>query len=51
MSERHLRNAKTTSDVPERWYAGADVPMAAIRRYAQEIADRFKPQNCQQSAE
>jgi predicted nucleotidyltransferase len=26
------------------WYRGADVPMAVIRRYAREVAERFDPQ-------
>jgi predicted nucleotidyltransferase len=26
-----------------RYYTGADVPMAAIRRYARQIAERFQP--------
>ena len=28
---------------PERWYRGDQVPMAAIRRFAREVAERFKP--------
>src|SRR5258708_29591629 len=31
-----------TSDLPD-WYRGANVPMAAIRRYARKIAERFAP--------
>lgn len=27
-----------------RWYRGADVPMAVIRQYAHEVAERFEPQ-------
>src|SRR5437588_11045178 len=26
-----------------RYYTGADVPMAAIRRYARQVAERFRP--------
>ncbi len=26
-----------------RWYSGADVPMAAIRRFARQVAERFSP--------
>ena len=26
------------------WYRGADVPQAAIRRFAREIAEKFKPE-------
>src|SRR3989442_1068650 len=28
---------------PDRWYHGADVPLAAIRALASEIAERFRP--------
>jgi predicted nucleotidyltransferase len=27
-----------------RWYRGADVPMAVIRRYAREVAQKFEPE-------
>lgn len=27
-----------------KWYQGADIPMAAIRRYARQIGDSFKPE-------
>src|SRR6266568_2921630 len=27
-----------------RWYRGADVPMAAIRRFAREVVQRFEPE-------
>src|SRR5881392_2306178 len=26
-----------------RWYRGADVPRAAIRRFARQVADKFQP--------
>ncbi|HEY7429062.1 MAG TPA: nucleotidyltransferase domain-containing protein [Gemmataceae bacterium] len=26
-----------------RWYRGADVPMRVIRRFAREVAERFRP--------
>ena len=29
---------------PERWYRGADVPMAVIRRFAREVVERFRPE-------
>src|SRR5438093_11204003 len=29
--------------VPPRRYSGADVPMAAIRRFARHVAERFEP--------
>ncbi len=28
----------------ERWYRGKDVPLAAIRRFARQVAERFKPE-------
>ena len=28
---------------PERWYRGDEVPMAAIRQYARQVAEQFKP--------
>src|ERR1700683_4493308 len=27
----------------ERWYRGANVPMAVIRRYARQVAEHFRP--------
>src|SRR5438132_5674293 len=27
----------------QRWYRGADVPMAVIRRFARQVAERFEP--------
>src|SRR5216684_4044212 len=29
---------------PERWYRGADIPMAVIRRFARRVAERFQPE-------
>src|SRR3954447_25460214 len=29
---------------PTRWYRGADVPMAVIRRFARQVAEQFKPE-------
>src|SRR5205807_516193 len=29
--------------MPERWYRGDQVPMAAIRKYARQVAEQFKP--------
>jgi uncharacterized protein len=36
---------KALKPVPNatRWYRGADVPMAAIRRFARQVAERFSP--------
>ena len=28
---------------PTRWYQGADVPIALIRRFARQVAERFQP--------
>ena len=30
-------------DTPARWYRGADVPMREIRKFARQVAERFKP--------
>jgi predicted nucleotidyltransferase len=32
------------SPEPTRWYRGADVPMSVIRRFARQVAERFKPE-------
>src|SRR5437763_15490502 len=29
---------------PTRWYRGADIPMAVIRRFARQVAERFRPE-------
>jgi predicted nucleotidyltransferase len=29
---------------PPPWYRGADVPMAVIRKFAREVAERFQPE-------
>src|SRR4051794_12344862 len=29
---------------PPRWYRGADVPMREIRRFARQVAERFRPE-------
>src|SRR6266849_7923076 len=35
----------TSSKVPvARWYRGADVPMRVIRRFARQVAERFRPE-------
>jgi predicted nucleotidyltransferase len=28
---------------PPRWYRGADIPMRVIRRFARQVAERFRP--------
>jgi predicted nucleotidyltransferase len=40
MSHQPARKPKPPTD---RWYRGADVPMAAIRRFARQVAERFDP--------
>ena len=39
-----LRKTRTNTTALERWYAGTDVPISVIRRYASAIADRFQPE-------
>jgi len=29
---------------PERWYRGANIPLAVIRRFARQVAERFQPE-------
>src|SRR5688572_7825285 len=29
---------------PERWYRGGEVPKSAIRRFARQVAERFRPE-------
>src|SRR5947209_14160963 len=36
------RNASDDT-LPVRWYRGANVPMHVIRRFARQVAERFKP--------
>jgi uncharacterized protein len=35
-----------SSDVatPERWYRGPNIPLAVIRRFARDVAERFRPE-------
>ena len=33
----------TVAALPSRWYRGADVPMRVIRRFARQVAERFRP--------
>src|SRR5712691_13292213 len=37
------RTSTSTKKAVPRWYSGADVPMAAIRRFARHVAERFQP--------
>ncbi len=32
-----------TKAPPARWYRGADIPMRVIRRFARQVAERFRP--------
>lgn len=41
MTQKH-RTSQKPAPVPRR-YSGADVPMAVIRRYARQVAERFQP--------
>jgi len=36
-------HSTTRMDSPPRWYRGADVPRRVIRRFAHEVAMRFRP--------
>jgi predicted nucleotidyltransferase len=35
---------RTEPPEPERWYRGADIPLAVIRRFARQVAERFQPE-------
>ena len=37
------RTPPPTPPPPRRWYRGADVPMRLIRRFARQVAERFRP--------
>jgi predicted nucleotidyltransferase len=37
------RRRPSADPAPARWYYGADIPMRLIRRFAREVAERFKP--------
>jgi predicted nucleotidyltransferase len=34
---------RPSESVSQRWYRGADIPMRVIRRFAREVAERFRP--------
>jgi predicted nucleotidyltransferase len=40
MTRQHRNSRKAA---PARWYCGADVPLRVIRRFARQIAERFRP--------
>jgi len=37
------KGRNTSLSEPMRWYRGADIPMSVIRRFARQVAERFKP--------
>ena len=39
--KRHRSTTRTAS--PPRWYRGANVPRRLIRRFAQDVVQRFQP--------
>src|SRR6059036_762986 len=39
-----MARRKTPTVEPARWYRGAGVPMSVIRRFARQVAERFKPE-------
>src|SRR2546427_12348769 len=43
MAKRASKHDVPTSESSERWYRGADVPMRVIRRFARQVAERFRP--------
>jgi predicted nucleotidyltransferase len=40
---RVRRKVDKSKPLERRWYAGDDVPMAVIRRFARQVAERFRP--------
>src|SRR5262245_62070978 len=45
MAARTPKRRTPPKPVPSpRWYRGADVPMAVIRRFARQVAERFRPE-------
>jgi predicted nucleotidyltransferase len=38
-----IAKVRTKAPPPERWYRGDLVPLAAIRRFARQVAERFRP--------
>ena len=38
------KSSKSNVASAERWYRGADVPLRVIRRFAREVAERFRPE-------
>src|SRR5438093_6973598 len=46
MGKKAAKSDVRTTDMreAERWYRGANVPMRVIRRFAREVAERFRPE-------
>src|SRR4051794_17511382 len=40
---RRTRSNRPNAEQP-RWYRGANIPMRVIRRYARQVAERFRPE-------
>src|SRR5205809_2253032 len=38
-----MKRRAHSNAIAGRWYRGADVPMRAIRRFARQVAERFRP--------
>src|SRR5437870_2658910 len=38
------KRAVSSRASPARWYRGADIPLRVIRRFAREVAERFRPE-------
>jgi predicted nucleotidyltransferase len=38
------KKPRTIPKAAPRWYRGADIPMAVIRRFARQVAERFQPE-------
>ena len=38
-----LKHPTPMKSLPGRWYRGADIPMRVIRRFARQVAERFRP--------
>src|ERR1700730_12203224 len=43
MPSKRKRQTSALS-APERWYRGAHIPLAIIRRFARQVAERFQPE-------
>jgi predicted nucleotidyltransferase len=43
MERMNAKHARPKSS-PDRWYRGANIPRKLIRRFASEVAERFRPE-------